>query len=101
MIGIDLCSRRQGAVLSGKAAEQRESHQDSCRYHHPIEYLLLPLLCDLHLDIKLRTFQKPINRRIGIEFIFGLTRLNEADPVCLQELLQLWQPFPRAPGERH
>ena len=99
MIGIDLCSRIQGAVRSGKADEQRESHQDSCRYHCPTEYLLLPLLCALHLDITLCTFQKPINMRI--EFVFGLTRLNEADPVCLQELLQLWQAFPRAPGERH
>ena len=99
MIGPDPCSRRQDAVRSGKAIEQRESYQDSCRYRCPPECLLLPLFYALNLYIKLRTFQKPINR--WIEFVSGLTHLTEAGTVCLQEFLQIGQAFSRAPGERH
>ena len=51
--------------------------------------------------MKLCTLQKSINRWIGIEFVLGLTRVSEADPVGLQELLQLWKAFPRAAGKRH
>ena len=51
--------------------------------------------------MKLCTFQKSNNRWIGVEFVLGLTRVSGADPVDLQELLQLWQASPRAAGKRH